>query len=77
MTDTHDTCDGSTSTESQTFTEIHPTCPECGSALDLLHGEIVVSVVAGNGAHVPTYCPSESCGWSGTATYRMVGLEAR
>ena len=83
MTDNHDACDGSisasssTSTEPQTAAEITPTCPECESALDILHGEIVISGQNGNSAHVPVYCPSESCEWNGTATYRMIGLEAR
>ena len=72
MTDNRETNESSDSTGSQTVTEINPMCPTCGSALDLLHGEIVVS--GENGAHVPAYCPTDDCEWSGKAIYRMVDL---
>lgn len=75
MTDNRNTNGSNDSTESQPFTAINPTCPICGSALDLLHGEIVVS--GENGAHVPAYCSSDDCEWNGTASYRMMSLDPR
>lgn len=66
---------GSNSNESNrapTFTGVEPTCPTCGTALELLDGEIVIS--GETDAHVPAYCTDEGCGWDGEAQYEMVDL---